>query len=123
MCPGLALQMISRAAQLGPEFGHPPCMKRNSQWMTMTALLGAALLLAPGFATAQNDQSNSAKQDMKDAGHDTKAGAKDAGKGVKKGTKSTYHAGKKDTTKAWHKTKNTTKGAVKGGKEGAKDPQ
>jgi hypothetical protein len=96
-------------------------MKRNSQWIT--AMLGAALLLAPGFVTAQNDQGASAKQDMKDAGHDTKAGAKDAGKGVKKGTKSTYHAGKKDTTKAWHKTKNTTKGAVDGGKQGAKQPE
>ena len=115
--------MIPRAAQLGPGFGHPPCMRRNSQWIT--SLVGAALLLAPGYmaARAQNDQSSSPKQDMKDAGHDTKAGAKDAGKGVKKGTKSTYHAGKKDTTKAWHKTKNTTKGAVKGGKDGAKQPE
>jgi hypothetical protein len=65
----------------------------------------------------------SAKQDMKDAGHDTKAGAKDAGKGVKKGTKKSYKTSKKDTKKAYNKTKNTTKGAVNGGKAGGKEPQ
>ena len=78
----------------------------------MAAVLGAALMLTPGFVSARAQSDNSAKQDMKDAGHQTKEGAKDAGRGVKKGTK-----------KAYHKTKNTTKGAVKGAKKGAKEPQ
>ncbi|MGB7133944.1 MAG: hypothetical protein WBD46_01560 [Acidobacteriaceae bacterium] len=87
----------------------------------ITALFGAALMLTPVGAFA-SPAPQSAKQDMKDAGHDTKDGAKDAGKGIKKGTKKTYHTSKKDTKKAWHKTKNTTKGAVDGGKQGAKEP-
>jgi hypothetical protein len=60
-------------------------MRRNRQWIT--ALFGAALMLAPVYTVARaQDDGTSAKHDMKDAGRDTKAGAKDAGKGVKKGT-------------------------------------
>jgi type II secretory pathway pseudopilin PulG len=94
-------------------------MRRNRQWMT--AVLGAALMVAPGYlgATAQSDQANNAKHDMKAAGHDTKDAAKDTGKGAKSG----YKASEKGTKKAYNKTKNTTKGAVKGGKQGAKEPQ
>ena len=65
--------------------------------------LGAVLLAlsALGFAQATDTttpQDNSAKQDMKDAGHDTKMAAKKSGHAVKKGTK-----------KAAHKTAKTTK--------------
>jgi len=99
------------------------CMTKNRQWLT--ALLGAALMVTPAFASprAQSDQGASAKQDMKQAGRDTKNGAKDAARGTEKGTKKAWHGTKKDTKKAWHKTKSTTKGAVKGAKQGAKQPQ
>jgi hypothetical protein len=96
-------------------------MKRNLRWMA--AVLGAALMLAPGYVSARAQNDTSAKQDMKNAGHDTKQGAKDAGHGVKKGTKHAWHSSKKGTKKAWKKTKNTTKGAVNGAKEGAREPQ
>ncbi len=42
----------------------------------MAAVLGAALMLAPGYVTARAQSDNSAKQDMKQAGRDTKAGRK-----------------------------------------------
>jgi hypothetical protein len=99
----------------------PFFMRKGMRWMA--GVLGAALILAPGCVGVQAQSDNSAKQDMKNAGHDTKQGAKDAGNGVKKGTKSAYHSTKKGTEKAYHKTKSTTKGAVQGGKEGAKEPQ
>jgi hypothetical protein len=67
-------------------------------------------------------QENSAKQDMKDAGHETKNAAKDAGRGTKQGTKKVYRSTKRGTKKAWNKTKNTTKGAANGAREGAKQP-
>jgi succinate dehydrogenase/fumarate reductase flavoprotein subunit len=55
------------------------------------------LLSTAGLVFAQSD-SQSAKQDMKDAGHDTKAAAKKTG-----------HAVKKTTKKAAHKTATKTK--------------
>ncbi|MFP5228313.1 MAG: hypothetical protein ACLGXA_11875 [Acidobacteriota bacterium] len=101
----------------------PIPMAKRMRWMT--AVLGAALMVAPGYgiALAQSDSGTSAKQDMKQAGRDTKAGAKDAGRGVKKGTKGAWHSTKKGSKKAWKKTKNTTKGAARGAKQGAQQPQ
>ena len=89
-------------------------------------LLGAALVFAPALGFSQDStprQDNSAKQNMKDAGHDTRNAAKDAGEGTKQGTRRAYHKTKAGTKKAWHKTRNTTTGAVNGGKEGAKRPE
>jgi hypothetical protein len=60
--------------------------------------LAAAALLLPFTLTAQT-----AKQDMKDAGHDTADAAKTTGHNVKHGTKKATH-------KVAHKTK---KGAAK----------
>jgi hypothetical protein len=58
-------------------------------------VLGCALTLAwSGMPRAQD----SAKQDMKDAGHDTKSAAKHTGRAVKK-------TAKKATHKAAHKTR------------------
>lgn len=80
-------------------------------------------------ASENSSNSHSAKQDMKNAGHESKNGAKDvgrsakdAGRDVKKGTEKGYHSSRKDAEKGWHKTRNTTKGAVQGGKAGAKQP-
>ena len=88
--------------------------------------LGAALVCGPALGWSQEStpsQDNSAKQDMKNAGHETKDAANDAGNGVKHGTKRAYHKTKHGTKKAWHKTKNTTTGAVDGAKEGAHQPE
>jgi hypothetical protein len=99
-------------------------MRRN--WLSIsTLLLGAALLCVPASAWSQQttSSSNSAKQDMKDAGHHTKDAAKDAGRGVKNGSKKAYNKTKHGTRKAWNKTKSTTKGAANGAKQGAQQPQ
>ncbi len=45
----------------------------------------------------------SAKQDMKDAGHETADAAKDAGHGVAEGAKKTGHAVKHGTKRGVHK--------------------
>jgi hypothetical protein len=91
-------------------------MKTRSQFAAF--VLGALLAGGPALGWSQD----SAKQDMKDAGHETKNAAKDVGHGTKTGTKKAYNATKHGTKKAWHKTKNTTKGAADGAKEGANKP-
>ena len=64
------------------------------------AAIGVALSLLLGVSAFAQE---SAKQDMKDAGHETKQAAKDTG-----------HATKKTAKKAGHKTKKTVhKGAQK----------
>ena len=65
--------------------------------------LGAIVLALSTFGFSQvtdttTPHDDSAKQDMKDAGHDAKMGAKHTGHAVKKGSK-----------KAAHKTAKTTK--------------
>jgi hypothetical protein len=95
-------------------------MKRNQQFIT--ALFGAALMIAPAYAMPRAQSGQTASQDMKNAGQDTKDAAKDTGNGVKKGTKKAAHSTKKGTKKAWNKTKDTTTGAVDGAKAGAKQP-
>lgn len=65
------------------------------------ALLAVFLFAAaPTHLLAQD----SAKQDMKDAGHETKEAAKDTGHAVKKTAKKTKKAVKKGTNKAAEKT-------------------
>ncbi len=84
--------------------------------------LGAALLLglAPAWSQPGTPGDSGAKQDIKTAGKDTKKAAVTTGKDVKKGTTKAYHTTKHGAKKVFHKTKTTTEGAVKGGKEGAK---
>ncbi len=96
----------------------------KTKWQFPAILLGAVLTCGPalGWSESTTVQENSAKQDMKDAGHETKNAAKDVGHGTKQGTKKVYHSAKRGTKKAWHKTENTTKGTVHGAKEGAKQP-
>lgn len=91
-------------------------MKTRSHFAAI--VLGILLAGGPSLGWSQD----SAKQDMKDAGHDTKTAAKDVGHGTKTGTKKAYTATKHGTKKAWTKTKNTTKGAVHGAKDGAQKP-
>lgn len=88
--------------------------------------LGAALSVVPALAWGQQPypgEDHTAKQDMKNAGHETKNAARDTGEGVKHGTQKAYHSTKQHTKHAWHKTENTTKGAVNGAKEGAHQPE
>jgi hypothetical protein len=103
-------------------------MRLNQQITTF--LLAGALVCVPGLASSQpvnpaqeSPEGQSAKQDMKNAGHETKNAVKDAAHGTKAGTKKAYHATKRGTKKAWHKTKNTVKGGAEGAKEGAQQPQ
>jgi hypothetical protein len=69
-------------------------VKRFMTWM------GLSLVLLLGVSFAQD----SAKQDMKDAGHETKDAAKDVGHATKKTAKKAGHKVKKGTHKAARKT-------------------
>ena len=62
--------------------------------------MGLSLVLLLGVGWAQN----TAKQDMKDAGHETKQAAKDTGHATKKTAHKAGHKVKKGTNKAAHKT-------------------
>jgi hypothetical protein len=65
-------------------------------------------LMGSGFAQ------DSAKQDMKDAGHETKQAAKDTGHATKTTAKKTGHTVEKDTKKVTHKAaQKTEQGARK----------
>jgi hypothetical protein len=78
-------------------------------------MAGRLLVLLVGLMgvslTAPQD---SAKQDMKDAGHDTKEAAKDAGRATQKAAKKTGHTVKKTTQSVTHKAaQKTDEGAKK----------
>jgi hypothetical protein len=82
-------------------------LKKFVSVVAVSCALGISALALP-----QADQS--AKQDMKDAGHATKQAAKDTGSATKKTAKKTGHEVKKDTKKATNKTAaETKKGAQK----------
>jgi hypothetical protein len=83
-------------------------MKRFIMW------IGLSLVLLLGVSFAQD----TAKQDMKDAGHEAKQAAKDTGHATKKTAKKAGHKVKKGTNKAAHKTE---EGAQK--VENKTDPQ
>ena len=75
---------------------------------TLAIFLFAALV-GSSFALLQSQEDQSAKQDMKDAGHATKNAAKDTGRATKKTAKKTGHAVKRTTKKATYKTAQKTK--------------
>jgi hypothetical protein len=66
----------------------------------LIASIGLSLVLLFGVSFAQD----SAKQDMKNAGHETKQAAKDTGHATKKTAKKAGHKVKKGTHKAAQKT-------------------
>ena len=68
------------------------------------AWIGLSLVLLFGVSFAQD----SAKQDMKDAGHETKQAAKDTGHATKKAAKKAGHKVKKGTHKAAKKVEDKT---------------
>jgi Ni/Co efflux regulator RcnB len=75
--------------------------KYVSSFVVFVAIAGTS------FAIPQTDQS--AKQDMKDAGHEAKTAAKETGRATKKTATKTGHAVKKTTKKAANKTAQKTK--------------
>jgi hypothetical protein len=80
------------------------------------ALFLAVAMAGPAFGTAQTGQQEeqSPKQDMKDAGHATKDAAKATGRATKKTAKKTGYAVKHGTKKAVNKTaEKTQEGADK----------
>jgi len=79
----------------------------RTKWFTLPVLAGALLLTAaPTFAQ------ETAKQDMKEAGHDTKQAVKKTGHGIARGTKTVARKTKNGTKKVVH-------GAAKGTETGA----
>lgn len=95
-------------------------MRTRSQLATL--LLGAALAFTPALVFSQDQTTppdhHTAKQDMRDAGHDTKDAARDTGHAAKRTTKKAWHSTKRHTKNAAHRTKN----AVRGAKRGAENP-
>lgn len=83
--------------------------------ITEILLLSSALCLSPA-AIAQDSMTSatttathtSAKQDMKDAGHDTKAAAKDVGHATKKTTKKVVHKSAQKTDEGAQKVEDKT---------------
>jgi hypothetical protein len=73
--------------------------------MKKTGVLLLASALAVGVAVAQD----SAKTDMKDAGHDTAAGAKDVGHATETGAKDVGHGTKVAAKDTAHTTKDVGK--------------
>jgi len=76
----------------------------QSKWI-MRAVLAGAVAVGPTVPVIAQE---TAKQDMKTAGHDTKEAAKATGRGVKKGTKTTYHKSKQGVHKAANKVSEKT---------------
>jgi len=74
--------------------------------MKVAAILLLSGALAASVAMAQD---NSAKQDMKDAGHATKQGAKDVGHATKTAAKDTGHATKTAAKDTGHATETAGK--------------
>jgi hypothetical protein len=69
---------------------------------TFLAIFLFAVWVGSSFALPQSQQDQSAKQDMKDAGHSTENAARDTGRATKKTAKKTGHAVKHTTKKATH---------------------
>lgn len=78
-------------------------MKKFLQKLCFAVLL----VSTAGIAFAQSD-SQSPKQDMKDAGHDTKNAAKKTGHAVKKTTKKVAHKTAKKTKEGAQKVEDKT---------------
>jgi hypothetical protein len=89
------------------EIDLPPAwedLQMNLRNKVLTVSLSLLVGLA-GVAVARAQQdTESPKQDMKDAGHATKNAAKDTGRATKKTAKNTGHAAKRTTNKAARKT-------------------
>lgn len=77
------------------------------------AVLALGVVVSAGSLMAQT-----AKQDLKDAGHDTVKATKNTGHAIAKGTETGYDKTKEGTVKATHATEHGTKVAAHKTKEG-----
>lgn len=89
---------------------------RSTKWMRALLAAGLAIGLGSGIAFSQT-----AGQDMKNAGQNTKAAAQDAGHATKQGSKTAYRKTKRGTKKAYYKTENGAKTAGRDTETGAKE--
>ncbi len=79
------------------------------KWVALPVVAGMLC-----FSAGQASFAQTAKQDMKDAGHDTKNAAKKTGHGIAKGTKTAARKTKNGTKKVVHGAAHgTAKGADK----------
>lgn len=78
-------------------------MKKTLCHLALAGIMATALL---PLGIAQDTQSP--KQDMKDAGHDTKAAAKKTGRATKKGTKKVVHKTAQKTSEGANKVEDKT---------------
>jgi hypothetical protein len=85
-------------------FVHPSSKFQEIKVKRLIAWIGLSLVLLIGVSFAQD----SAKLDMKDAGHETKQAAKDTGHATKKTAKKAGHKVKKGTHKAAKKVEDKT---------------
>jgi hypothetical protein len=83
-------------------------MKLKTIYTPMLAAALACGTLAFAQTATTTSTGQSAKQDMKDAGHDTKAAATKTGSAVKKTTKKTVHKGAHATKKGANKVEDKT---------------
>lgn len=81
-------------------------MKKISTLMLAATLACGAWAQTATTTTPGEDQS--AKQDMKDAGHDTKMAAKKTGHKIKRKTKHVVHKGAQETRKGADKVEDKT---------------
>jgi hypothetical protein len=81
-----------------------PVQLQESNVKRLIAWMGLSVILLFGMAFAQD----SAKQDMKDAGHEAKQAAKDTGHATKTTSKKAGHNVKKGTHKAAKKVEEKT---------------
>ena len=92
-----------------------PFSHNGKVWPSKKAFIDSGRFSAASFSFAANPQdTQSPKQDMKDAGHATKNAAKDTGHATKNTAKRTGHATKRTSKSAAHKTaRKTRQGAEK----------
>ncbi len=93
------------------DFGQAIASTLDMKTFLMKLSVGALMICGPAILTSLGQ---TAKDDIKDAGHDTKQAAKDTGSATKKTAKKAGHNVKKGTKKAVNKgAQETDKGAAK----------
>jgi hypothetical protein len=95
--------------------------KQIMQWIALPVLAaGVVLTTTPAFAANPVLAQDTAKQDIKDAGHDTKEATKKTGHAIAKGTTTAARKTKNGTETAAKDTGHATKEAAVKTKEGTK---
>jgi hypothetical protein len=84
-------------------------MRKQSIFATATLIIFGSLGALTATASPQDTQDSTAKQDIKDAGHDTKKAAKKTGSATKKTSKKAAHKTAQKTDDASQKVEDKTK--------------